>query len=341
MKREGNPTPRLEGLGFHNTDPRKVAISALSESWTHWNLGRTLEMGAGGSVDAASLPATLSRDQAKDRAGDRWGPEHEELFREDGTVTKEQFLRCASEKLADLTPQTQQGQDRLQNLISVEPNLAPPLNWEAQIMCHAPAHILGLFLDPYNFAALATSSSRIQESLRNVIRARNDLLPEAKQMANLGETFCVSKIARELRRWEIPYLVENFSVLKEWCAKIMDKMPRGYWTFLGACHKLPTGILDVFNAVAVCLGKTEEPKEWLSFFRRNEWIYNDSIIELMRNFDMESWSIWEIEKLTKRLKPFVELEHFMPELMYVKDHSIGVCCEWVLAVYLYASVLSS
>ena len=76
------------------------------------------------------------------------------------------------------------------------------LNWVRQVLCHAPVHVLGHFLDRKDFAALQTTSARMQESVRNVLRARNEELPEGKQMGNLGGAFCVWRVVKEVLKRE-------------------------------------------------------------------------------------------------------------------------------------------
>lgn len=289
-------------------------------------------MGAGGFVDAASLPATLSRDQAKARVGERWVLEHEGLFQafagEDGTVTKEQFM---------------QGHDQLQSLVSAEPTLPLPLHWESQILCHASAHVLGLFLDRYSFAALAASSPRMQKSLRNVIRARNDLLPEAKKMADLGGAFCVWKRAKELLKWE------GKTPWKELCAEIVDKMgeAREARIYELALFKIPPpGIMDVLNAVAICLETRVRMHAHDSHGKSLNWqdlkkyvIYNNNTIKSMRNFSFENFGsrTSKLAEITRKLKPIVELEDFKTEHLDQISRNAAICREWVLAFYAYAS----
>ena len=76
------------------------------------------------------------------------------------------------------------------------------LNWVRQVLCHAPVHVLGHFLDRKDFAALQTTSARMQESVRTVLRARNEELPEGKRMGNLGGAFCVWRVVKEVLKRE-------------------------------------------------------------------------------------------------------------------------------------------
>ena len=57
--------------------------------------------------------------------------------------------------------------------------------WVRQVLCQAPVHVLGYFLDQYDFAALQATSSTLQNSLRNTLRARNDALVEEQRIVQL------------------------------------------------------------------------------------------------------------------------------------------------------------
>ena len=76
------------------------------------------------------------------------------------------------------------------------------LNWMSQVLCHAPVHVLGHFLDRKDFAALQTTSTRMQDSVRKVLRSRNDKLPAGKRMGNLGGAFCVWRVVKEVLKRE-------------------------------------------------------------------------------------------------------------------------------------------
>ncbi len=80
------------------------------------------------------------------------------------------------------------------------------LNWIAFIFGNAPLHCLGYFLDLLNMATLQTTSVTMQTSLRNVIRARNEMLPVGKRMANLDGDFTVCKVYKKLLQREGRYL---------------------------------------------------------------------------------------------------------------------------------------
>ena len=67
------------------------------------------------------------------------------------------------------------------------------MDW-SPVFLQAPVHDLGHFLDRKDFAALQTTSARMQESVRNVLRARNEELPAGKRMGNLGGAFCVWRV---------------------------------------------------------------------------------------------------------------------------------------------------
>ena len=75
------------------------------------------------------------------------------------------------------------------------------MDW-SPVFLQAPVHDLGHFLDRKDFAALQTTSARMQESVRNVLRARNEELPAGKRMGNLGGEFCVCTAHKELLRRE-------------------------------------------------------------------------------------------------------------------------------------------
>ena len=75
------------------------------------------------------------------------------------------------------------------------------MDW-SPVFLQAPVHVLGHFLDRKDFAALQTTSARMQESVRNVLRARNEELPAGKRMGNLEGTFCVWKVVKEVLKRE-------------------------------------------------------------------------------------------------------------------------------------------
>ena len=75
------------------------------------------------------------------------------------------------------------------------------MDW-SPVFLQAPVHDLGHFLDRKDFAALQTTSPRMQESVRNVLRARNEELPEGKRMGNLGGAFCVWRVVKEVLKRE-------------------------------------------------------------------------------------------------------------------------------------------
>ena len=71
------------------------------------------------------------------------------------------------------------------------------MDWSS-VFLQAPVHVLGHFLDRKDFAALQTTSARMQESVRKVLRTRNDKLPAGKRVRNLGGAFCVWKAVKEV-----------------------------------------------------------------------------------------------------------------------------------------------
>ena len=71
-----------------------------------------------------------------------------------------------------------------------------------RVFLHAPVHPLSHFLARKDFAALQTTSRRLDTSLRNTIRTRNEDLPMGKRMANLEGPFCVTVIVRDLMKRE-------------------------------------------------------------------------------------------------------------------------------------------
>lgn len=82
------------------------------------------------------------------------------------------------------------------------------LNWVGQVLCQAPVQPLSHFLDCKDFTALEITSARLQTSLRDAIRARNDDVPLGRRMANLQRPFCVSAVLKELLKREGRHLLD-------------------------------------------------------------------------------------------------------------------------------------
>ena len=83
--------------------------------------------------------------------------------------------------------------------------MKPILNWISNVFIHAPMHHLGDFLDHKDFAVFVITSNPMEKNLRNIIRARNEMLPVGKRMANLDGDFTVCKVYKILLQREGRY----------------------------------------------------------------------------------------------------------------------------------------
>ena len=82
------------------------------------------------------------------------------------------------------------------------------LDWWLLVFLQAPVHHMGHFLERKDFAALQRTSAGLQECLRNVLRARNEELPEGKRMVNLEGEFCLWRVFKELLKREGRHFVD-------------------------------------------------------------------------------------------------------------------------------------
>ena len=83
--------------------------------------------------------------------------------------------------------------------------------WVNMVLCHVILNHLGHFLDPYKVAILEITCATIRNSLRMMIRTRNQQLPFEKQMTNLEGPFRVWVILKELLKREGRHPLEIIS----------------------------------------------------------------------------------------------------------------------------------